>query len=314
MKPGTPAQSALKKCFFKELCVIRKCENKVQLDDAESLHKLRISVRKTRALLAHAKYVVPERTITKYDREFKFLAQKTCNLRDLDVYLNTLSEHLCSARDNQHDIQNEIINFINENKIREAQDLSEYLNSEKYTKLIEDWTGILDKPSSKYSRLKYANMPIEYVLKKGIIKQYQKMFRQGNEIDINSPYQKYHDLRKTCKKLRYLLEYFSDIQSRKIIRPIINELKKIQDILGELQDYRIQIALLNGFIDTKKSRNEYFDESFKPVKLFISKLDSKSQGIKSEYPVIFNKLLYKLNRKKYRKIFNNYKNMIDIKK
>lgn len=313
MKPGTPAQSALKKCFFKELCVIRNCENKIQLDNAVSLHKLRISVRKTRTLLAHAKYVFPERTIIKYDREFKLLAQKTCNLRDLDVYLNALSEHIYSTRDNQQDIQNEIINFISENKIREAQNLSEYLNSAKYSKLIEDWASILDKPSSKYSRLKYANMPIQYVLKKGIIKRYQKMFQQGNEIDINSPYQKYHDLRKTCKKLRYLLEYFSDIHYKKKIRSIINELKNIQDMFGELQDYRIQIVLLNEFINTKKARNKYFDKSFNSVKLFISILDSKSQSIKSLYPERFNKLLCKLNKKIYRKIFNNFENMVEIK-
>lgn len=313
MKSDTPAQSALKECFRKELGIIRGNENRIKLDDAEALHKLRISIRKTRALLAHAENVLPERTILKFNREFKLLAQKTCNLRDLDVYLNTLKKYRCSTQDDPDEMQNELFNYINENKIREEYKLSEYLNSGKYTRLKEDWTKIIDKPESKYSRLKYANMPIEYVLKKGILKQYQKMCRQGGEIDINSPYQKYHDLRKTCKKLRYLLEYFSELHSKKKIKPLIKALKNTQDILGELQDYRIQIELLNNFINTKKNEIKYSEASLNSIELLTFELDDKSQNIKSIYPEVFNKLSGKFNKKIYRKLFHNSKNVVVYK-
>lgn len=310
MNPDTPAQSALKKCFARELSIIRECDNKIISDDAESLHKLRISVRKTRALLAHAQYVLPEKTILKFNREFKFLAQKTCSLRDLDVYLNFLNKYKYSSQDNQVKVQNDLLDYINENKIRETQELLKYLSSVKYIKLKEDWAKILDKPTGKNSRLKCANIPIESVLKKGIIKQYQKMLQQGSKIDKSAPYQKYHDLRKTCKKLRYLLEYFSDLHSKKKIKPLIKALKNTQDILGELQDYRIQIELLNNFMNTKKTGNKYSEALFNSVELFISKLDDKSEDIKSLYPETFNKLSCKFKKRTYKKLFHDYKNII----
>lgn len=312
MKPDAPAQTALKECFGKELSIIQESEKKLKLENgAEYLHKLRISVRKTRALLGHAKYVMPERTILKFNRKFKYLAQKTCKLRDLDVYLNTLNKYRFSAVDNPDEIQNALFNYVSENKIREEQELLVYLNSVEYKRLKEDWSKIIDNPESKYSRLKYANIPIEYVLERGIIKQYQKMFKQGNAIDIDTPYLKYHEFRKTCKKLRYLLEYFSDLHPKNKIKSVIKALKNIQDILGELQDYRIQIELLNSFINTRKNDNDYSDSELDSIELLISTLDRRSQKIKSLFPDYFNNLSCKFNKKSYRKLFHNYKNAID---
>lgn len=312
MKPDTPAQSALKKCFTKQFCIIQENENKIkQRDGAECLHKFRISVRKTRALLAHAKYVFPERTILKFNREFKLLAHKTCNLRDLDVYFNTLNKHRVSSQNNPDEMQYELYNYIYENKTREEQGFLEYLNSGKYKKLKEDWVRILDKPASKHSSLKYADMPIDFVLKMGIIKQSKKVFKQGSDIDLNTPYRNYHELRKTCKKLRYLLEYFSDLHPKKKIEFLIRALKKNQDILGELQDCRIQIDILKNFINAKKNENNYIESSFNSIEFLISKLDGKSLYIKSLYPDIFDELSYKMEKKPYRKLFYNYKNIID---
>ena len=123
------------------------------------------------------------------------------------------------------------------------------------------------------------------------------MLEQGNNIDINTPCQKYHDLRKTCKKLRYLLEYFNDLHTKKNIKSLIKALKNVQDILGDLQDKRIQIELLDNFMKSKKQNNSLSDEAVYLIEFLIKTLDEQCLEIKTVYPYIYNELLDKFNKK-----------------
>jgi CHAD domain-containing protein len=51
-------------------------------------------------------------------------------------------------------------------------------------------------------------------------------------------------MRKDCKTLRYLIEFFSSLYPAKKLKRALRILKRLQDNLGEFQDFQIHIDLL----------------------------------------------------------------------
>ena len=58
-----------------------------------------------------------------------------------------------------------------------------------------------------------------------------------------------HDLRKRCKELRYLLEFFNPLYGGKLHGSVLVKLKGLQANLGDFQDTQVQRRGLEGFAD-----------------------------------------------------------------
>jgi CHAD domain-containing protein len=71
--------------------------------------------------------------------------------------------------------------------------------------------------------------------------------RRGKRIAADSPSEQVHELRKRCKELRYLLEVFRPLCADAPYRPLIKELKALQDTLGEFQDGEVQREAVREF-------------------------------------------------------------------
>jgi CHAD domain-containing protein len=80
-----------------------------------------------------------------------------------------------------------------------------------------------------------------------IARAHQRVLRSGRAIDAASPPQALHDLRKRCKELRYVLEVFASLHDPADQWRAVNELKSLQDCLGEFQDTEVQQAELRAF-------------------------------------------------------------------
>ena len=75
------------------------------------------------------------------------------------------------------------------------------------------------------------------------------MLAMNAAINSQSADEKIHELRIEFKKLRYLIEFFVDLLPKKRTGKIVIEIKKIQTVLGDYNDYCIQIEFLNSYID-----------------------------------------------------------------
>jgi CHAD domain-containing protein len=69
---------------------------------------------------------------------------------------------------------------------------------------------------------------------------YHRILRPGKAITPTSPAEDLHELRKRCKELRYVLEFFASLHPPDAHRAMIKELKSLQDCLGRFQDSQIQ--------------------------------------------------------------------------
>uniref|UniRef100_UPI0025F28486 CHAD domain-containing protein n=1 Tax=Nitratifractor sp. TaxID=2268144 RepID=UPI0025F28486 len=66
----------------------------------------------------------------------------------------------------------------------------------------------------------------------------------------------YHKVRIEAKKLRYMLELFASILEPGAYEATLKQVKKIQEILGEHQDFMVQLTYLESLEEQEKLSDE----------------------------------------------------------
>ncbi len=117
------------------------------------------------------------------------------------------------------------------------------LRSARFTALAIDWRRDLDLAAASAKRRPTA---AAFAARK-IATAHDRVLLAGGRIDPTTPPQALHDLRKLCKELRYLLEVFASLHDPAQQWRAVNELKALQDCLGEFQDTEVQLTELRGF-------------------------------------------------------------------
>ncbi len=77
----------------------------------------------------------------------------------------------------------------------------------------------------------------------------KRALRQGKALTDDSPASAVHELRITCKKLRYMMEFFKSLYPAAEIDELTGALKELQDNLGDFQDYEVHRVELYEFAE-----------------------------------------------------------------
>jgi len=85
-----------------------------------------------------------------------------------------------------------------------------------------------------------ADQPVSAYAGERIWRIYRRAIREGHAIHAESPAEALHELRKTCKQLRYLMEAYQSLYPARLISGRIKELRRLQDYLGGFQDQNVQ--------------------------------------------------------------------------
>ena len=206
--------------------------------DTEFLHDLRVAVRRTRSALKLLGDVLPADLTSHYRGEFKWLGDLTTPVRDLDVHLlgfGDLAASLVAARPADLEPFRE---FLVRRRAREFRILSAGLRSARFRALSFDWRKALEEARVAPGRRR--KQTAAALAADRTARAFRQVTRRGTAIGAQSPPESLHDLRKRCKELRYLLEFFASLDEPTAYRKVAGELKKLQDCLGEFQDSQVQ--------------------------------------------------------------------------
>ena len=218
--------------------------------DTEFLHDLRVAVRRTRTAQRQLKRVFPAEPLARFREEFRSLQRITGPTRDLDVHLLELDEFDALLPEASRADLAPLRPLLLAHRDRERRRMETALRAERTRKLLTDWAAFLDRlvdePVTDRPR---AVRPISAVAGRRIARVYRGMVEDGEAIDDSSPPEALHDLRKTGKELRYLLEFFSSLYPPKVVKPMVKTLKALQDVLGRHQDRAVQVELLRSLSD-----------------------------------------------------------------
>lgn len=202
-------------------------------DDDEHLHRFRVALRKTRALLKLFLPLVPDMRLLK--DELKWLAQVTGETRDLDVLSMQALQRLESAPAKTAAAAS-ILAELQHRRTAAREQLRELVDSPRSRNLLAQWQHFVATLPARQNLPAAIDIPAWTAIEVPILKNSRRLLKDGSAIDAATPAHALHELRIRGKRLRYLLESFELGSKEKRIEPLRKKLLKLQTVLGEHQD------------------------------------------------------------------------------
>lgn len=197
-----------------------------------------------------------------------------------------------------------LFDCLREKRAKAFRDLLRRLETRKYKQIFRNWDLFLSGPRRDSGPSSNADLPVIRLARKRIYKKYRGILKDGNEILDNTEDGKLHRLRIECKELRYLLEFFSRLFPQKIIRGLIGQLKKLQDILGEFNDFRVEEQHLQDIAGELAEDDSRSIKTAAAIGSLIKALEREKQTAKKAFAKTFSDYASASNRKVFRELFN----------
>lgn len=299
------ADSAVIQIYSRLLKIIKVNEQGVIADiDSEFLHDFRIAVRKTRSGLSQLKGVIPDATAAYYTDFFSWLGQITGPTRDIDVYLSSFERYKESLPEAIREDLNPLYGFLLEKKQKTRKELLLELKSPKYLKALHEWEHYLKQQSHLKSVATDESLTVKELADLRIWKVYNRVLKEGDSITPDSPAESLHNLRKTCKKLRYLMEFFQSLYSGRKIQHLIKVLKALQNVLGDIQDFDVQEHNIRRFSEEMIS-DQIPTNTFLALGVLIQTLDTKKCTARNHFSSRFEKFKLEKNHSAFKSLFSD---------
>lgn len=303
LEPEMSADAAGKLIFSQLLRTIKTNEQGVIGDiDSEFLHDFRVAIRRTRVALGQFKSVLPEQEMSRYQAFFSWLGKLTGDSRDLDVYLLNIDGYKTKL---PTDIRQSLVplnHLLLQKKSHAHQSMVKQLQSNKYISGLTEWQDFLAAGVSADSSASAAALTVKQLADQRIWKTYRQAVKQGEAIDADSPPEALHRLRKTCKKLRYLIEFFQRLYPERPIQKIIQALKRLQDVLGQYQDLSVQQTHLMAFSEEMRTVNTP-GKTFVAIGVLIQDMEQRKLKVRDHFGARFQAFSKKSNRAVFEDLF-----------
>jgi CHAD domain-containing protein len=221
--------------------VSNKLDDYIKEPNEENIHDIRKAIRRLEASYRSlsAKKVRKKRVIREYTEYSKKLFSINSQIRDFDIISERLSSvEIHAQQDTMTSIQGSLFKQ-RKTKLNEAVSFALELRKLRVPKLT-----MKIKISNKGSKKRFSK----------VIGKFATRIEHNFPIVVNDNEKvtELHELRKDCKKLRYLLELLPDNRGKDqgseiddYVSKLMEKLEKVQDMLGIIHDYDTMIAYLN---------------------------------------------------------------------
>jgi len=288
--------------FF--LAIMRRNEHGIIADlDTEFLHDFRIAVRRSRTLLSQMPGIMPLRSVNSFKNQLAKLGAVTTPLRDLDVMLLNFDDYRSLLPNKKRCDLDPAFDFIQQQRQLAYQQVCRYLQSKTYTGFCQRWQTLLQSPSPTNTPLTNAKRPLKQLADQRIWKNYKKVLKQGLAITSESPPDDLHSLRKSCKKLRYLLEFFNSLYPGKKIKQSITTLKQLQDNLGEYQDIHVHMDFFQQLHSDMQENEQLSTATAGAIDTLISALNIQQQECRQQFQGRFKQFSSSAHQQLFKQLF-----------
>jgi CHAD domain-containing protein len=225
------------------------------LDDlgTEFLHDYRICVRKIRSVLTLVKHVYPADETRRMRKILGDLARQTNRLRDLDVYLLAHDEYLGLLPPALRPTLDGMFKDFAAERAVELRHTAAKMRDHANRKLMREMELFFSE-EARHKPSPNAELPVGPLVFRSICKRYRKICKITAEVGAETPDDGVHRIRIECKKLRYLMEFFSELIAKEEGAALTKLLRRLQERLGNFNDASVQQkSLLNYWEQKKKS-------------------------------------------------------------
>ncbi len=260
---GDWAKIALEKHFQKAI----QYEDDVLSDrDPEALHQMRVGMRRLRSAV---KGFAPALDLphAASQKQIGKISRSLGSLRDLDVLLETLeTDYKDALPDPEQEAFKRALNLLKAERHQSFSAVNETLKGDRYLSFKNSLAEWLNNPS--YGEM--ALLPIRSVLPDLLLPEISNLFLHPgwllgiktkkskikidnlSETDVEELFAKrgetLHDLRKEVKRVRYQMSLFTHFYGDTYVE-YVEDLKAVQEVLGELQDSVVLAETLSRVLD-----------------------------------------------------------------
>jgi CHAD domain-containing protein len=309
LEPGMRSDEATKIILRRLLQVMRANQAGIKADiDIEFLHDYRVAIRRTRSALTQIKNVFPEDITHRFKQDFAYLGKLTNELRDLDVYLLSEDNYRSMLPDVLRDDINPLFAYLRARRERTLEAVVLSFDQERSKRILLDWKTFLREPVPQTPQAANAMTPIIELARKRIYRRYRKIIKDGKNILKNPQDELMHALRIECKKLRYLIEFFASLFPTDKIRELINQLKRLQDNLGDFNDLSVQQEYLLNIAEELPISDIESRRALLATGSLVESLAIRQQQVKADFAETFTKFASTENQELYEQLFSNQRN------
>jgi CHAD domain-containing protein len=187
--------------------------------DPESLHDMRVAVRRSRALL-RAGSPLYRNDVSALADELKWVGEKLGAVRDLDVLLERLRAEADGLDSDDHVTARTLLRTLERRRTAARTALLRALSSKRYFSLLDLFAQEIDGLESSG-----AETTLESIAEKEL----KKLRKKVRATPAEPADDELHSLRKRGKRVRYAYELAGD-------DAVVKRAKDFQDVLGEHQD------------------------------------------------------------------------------
>ena len=272
--------------------------------DIEFLHDFRVATRSSRSVLNRMREVFPEREHEKARADLAWLGKITGPKRDLDVFLGDLDEHTARLPSLWRPHLDPLRAYLGRQRRVEHGRLVEVLTSERYRGFKRDYPAWLARAAKRrvLQNGPGAGRAVD-LASRTIWRADHALLSEGFAVMEDTPVEALHELRKTGKKLRYLLEAFQSLYRPDAVRQVVGELKHLQDCLGAIVDRDVQRRLLRHFGDALALEDQVPNETGVAMKMLEAVLWEEEQVHRATFDACWERFARPRTRRLFRTLF-----------
>jgi CHAD domain-containing protein len=303
LDPTQSAREASIRLLKQFLWIVKQNEKGIINDiDIEFLHDYRVAIRRTRSLLSQVKDIFPGKQSERLRQRVGDLQRKTNRLRDLDVYLLKKKDY---AKVLPTLLAKGIEPLFQELSLEREYELTkviETIRDQDTKQLLREWNTFLNNPES--NKNPNSNIPVNVYSRRIIKDRLDRVLKRGKKLLNSTPKDEaLHRLRIDCKKLRYLLEFFSSLYDSEGIIVLVKQLKSLQNLLGEYNDYTVQIEDLQNRLNKISSSGKKEVELAAAFGGLLTYFQQAQKDLRKNFKGVFEKFSEQTHLDIYHRLF-----------
>ena len=272
-----PMAEAGRKLFSKQISRMKRHEvGSRSGEDIESVHQMRVAIRRMRSLFKLIGSHYQPKTVAKYGKGLRRIARALGNIRDLDVLIVDLQDYQSALPADSHATLDLVVAILEARRDKYRCRLNDLFDSRSYARFVRQIERLCRKPGRGAKAIARPEQPhqVRHVLPLLLHERLAKVRAYDSVLPAKDD-TVLHALRVEFKQLRYALEFFNPLLGKSADAFLV-EVKAMQELLGRINDIAVfdaymrqlgnlspeQVDLIQGYLADRDDELSTLRESF----------------------------------------------------
>ncbi len=228
--------------------------------DVEELHDMRVATRRMRSAFNTFRPFYKKKAIKPFAKHLRLTGSALGRVRDLDVFLENAGSDIETMPGAGGLDLSTLVEYWQGKRALARSEMIRHFDSESHQEFLLDFSRFLNVPFAGAKRDRSAANQggrIQDAAVSSIMNHWVRVNAFDDEV-ADASIKRLHKLRIETKKLRYLVEFLRDVLGCES-EQIVDEMKLVQDHLGNLNDSFVASMMISEFLEEVKP--DQFEES-----------------------------------------------------